>query len=856
MAIIQISKIQQRSGNLVDLPQLDEAQLGWANDAKRLFIGATGNTTTNVENVEVLTSYSTISFSQVEGSDGSNVNISNVTPGQILAYDSDINSWINTGGNTDVPNSPGSGIPIHLGTVSNVKMAGGATGYILETDGAGNLSWTSKGTLRTSIIGLSNATPVVMTVANTTPYTNGLEITITGANTSNSNIVNGQTFYVQVDANFTASNTTVGSGNVSLFTSSDLAPANAVVGTGLNTPNTYVLNSGVATASLAGGSASTPGGGNTQIQFNDGGILNGSANLVITGGNTVTLTGNFSASNVAGGNLVTANNITVSNISNLGAVGNVRITGGTAFDVLVTTDGAGNLAWGTIQFNSIYSGTSNVAVALDGNVTTSVGGVANVLTVTGTGANLTGTLSVSSNANVGNLGTGGLITATGNISGGNLISNGIITATGNVTAPNFIGNVVGNISGNLSVNGSNTEVIFNDSGLANANAGFTFNKATGLVSVTGNGTFGNVIGGNLVSATYLSGTLITGAQPNITSTGTLTSISVSGNANIGNFGTAGLITAVGNITGGNISGTLLTGTLVTTSQPNITTVGTLTSLQVSGNITPTADQVYNLGNATNAFKDLYLSGNTIYIGTSTITATNNGVVISTGNATPVTMKPAGANTQIQYNDDGAFGGQNTFTFNELTSTLTANNFIATSTANLGNAGNVKITGGTANYVLQTDGSGNLSWTAQTGGGNSTYGDSNVVTLLGTFGSNSISTTGNITAGNINTKFLLNSVQTGISAAGSDVSTATALGNTINIVTTVTSGTGVKLPSALAGMTVYITNTSANSLIIYPLTGAINSAAANFIQPANSTIHYIASSTTQWYTVGASMAMYT
>jgi hypothetical protein len=33
MAIIQISKIQQRSGNLVDLPQLSEAQLGWANDA-------------------------------------------------------------------------------------------------------------------------------------------------------------------------------------------------------------------------------------------------------------------------------------------------------------------------------------------------------------------------------------------------------------------------------------------------------------------------------------------------------------------------------------------------------------------------------------------------------------------------------------------------------------------------------------------------------------------------------------------------------------------------------------------------------------------------------------------------------
>ena len=33
MAIVQISKIQQRSGNLVNLPQLDEAELGCATDA-------------------------------------------------------------------------------------------------------------------------------------------------------------------------------------------------------------------------------------------------------------------------------------------------------------------------------------------------------------------------------------------------------------------------------------------------------------------------------------------------------------------------------------------------------------------------------------------------------------------------------------------------------------------------------------------------------------------------------------------------------------------------------------------------------------------------------------------------------
>jgi hypothetical protein len=56
MAIIQISKIQTRSGNLVDLPQLDEGEMGFASDQKRLFIGKTVPN----ENIEVLTTYSNI----------------------------------------------------------------------------------------------------------------------------------------------------------------------------------------------------------------------------------------------------------------------------------------------------------------------------------------------------------------------------------------------------------------------------------------------------------------------------------------------------------------------------------------------------------------------------------------------------------------------------------------------------------------------------------------------------------------------------------------------------------------------------------------------------------------------------
>lgn len=312
MAIIQISKIQQRSGNLVDLPQLDEAQFGWANDAKRLFIGAA--TPNPIENVEVLTSYSTISFSQVEGSGNSNVNITTpIQSGQILAYDTSTNSWVNTGGNANAPGNTAqyTGIPIHLGTIANVKIGGGATGYILETDGQGNLNWTSKGTLYTNIVALSNATPIVMTVANTTPYTNGTEITISGVNgTANSN-VNSLNFYVKLANDYPSS------GNVSLFTNPELT-ANSN-GTSLiynNSPNAIATSASSSGAANAGGSVNS-------IQFNSGGTLNGSANFVITGGNIVSLTGSFSATTIAG-SLVTASQ---PNITSLGILTSVSASG-------------------------------------------------------------------------------------------------------------------------------------------------------------------------------------------------------------------------------------------------------------------------------------------------------------------------------------------------------------------------------------------------------------------------------------------------------------------------------------------------------------------------------------------------
>ena len=97
------------------------------------------------------------------------------------------------------------------------------------------------------------------------------------------------------------------------------------------------------------------------------------------------------------------------------------------------------------------------------------------------------------------------------------------------------------------------------------------------------------------------------------------------------------------------------------------------------------------------------------------------------NGAPFSSDPAGQNSQVQYNNAGKFGGSSAFTFDSTLNTVTAFNINASNRANLGSVGNVVITGGTNGYVLQTDGAGVLSWTAQTGGGgggNGTPGGAN------------------------------------------------------------------------------------------------------------------------------------
>lgn len=158
---------------------------------------------------------------------------------------------------------------------------------------------------------------------------------------------------------------------------------------------------------------------------------------------------------------------------------------------------------------------------------------------------------------------------------------------------------------------SNNVVTFNE--LANIRSGNVITTGVIASTLSGNGALltsitGANVTGTVANATYsvsagsstTANTVTDNVQPNITSVGTLSSISVSGNANVG-----GEASVVGNLTlgsgsGGSILGAnsitsnLFIGTLVTGSQPNITAIGTLSSLSVSGNANITTINTNNI----------------------------------------------------------------------------------------------------------------------------------------------------------------------------------------------------------------------------------------------------------------------
>jgi len=296
--------------------------------------------------------------------------------------------------------------------------------------------------------------------------------------------------------------------------------------------------------------------------------------------------------------------------------------------------------------------------------------------------------------------------------------------------------------------------------------------------------------------------------------------------------------------------------------------------------------------------DFVVSNNSINftVQPNDITITPSDVQLTVGlNSIPIA---GGANQQVQYNKDGVLTGNSGLIYTEetqqlsttkiLTTDITATgnvylgntilsnvyivaNTLISSYSDIGDVSNVRIDGGINGYVLQTDGTGNLSWTAQTGGGggNGVPGGSNTQIQYndaGLFGGNvgftfnevtgdvdipgNLIVVGNI-SGNVQTAYLANYATVANSvAAGNIVGTiATAVNVTGNNQSNITS-VGTLTNLTVAGTTtiqqakekVTTIGTGASGTIDFDLlTSAIQLETAN--ATANFTLNFRGNSTT-------------
>ena len=521
--------------------------------------------------------------------------------------------------------------------------------------------------------------------ANTFRFANGANF-VTSAAGSNTQVQFNNNGNFSADSSFTfdSSNALLTVSNLAITTFTNLGDiSNVSILGGINGYFLQTDGEGALTWSPAGnggGGNGTPGGANTQVQYNDDGEFGGDASFTYN-----ELTNTLSASNIIAtqftgtlsGNATRAGTVTTNSQPNITSVG-----------TLTSLAIAGNVTAGNANLGN--SVTANYFVGnINGNATTA------------------GTVTANAQPNITSVGTLTTLGVTGNIT------------AGNVTSTTF----TGNLAGNATTAGTVT---------TNAQPNITSVGTLSTLSVTGNVTAGNVSAttftGNLAGNATTAGTVITAAQPNITSVGTLTSLNVTNTISAGNI-TATIFT-------GNLEGNATTaGTVITNAQPNITSVGPLVSLEVDGNLY--VDTNSYLGNEAQANFFIgdgrYLSNVTVDPNVAVANAnyanfagqafTSNTVlngaqpnITSVGTLTALSVGPGAT----------AFSGNVTIA---NTGTLRVNgnaSFGLSPNINLGTISNVHIGGGFANYYLQTDGVGNLRWAMGSGTGSSPGGANTAV----------------------------------------------------------------------------------------------------------------------------------
>ena len=403
--------------------------------------------------------------------------------------------------------------------------------------------------------------------------------------------------------------------------------------------------------------------------------------------------------------------------------------------------------------------------------------------------NTSSVLTVTGNANVGNLAATGTITATGNVTGNYLLGNGalltgVITSvaninfgTSNVTVTSSGGNITAGVGGTANVLVLSTAGA-NVTGTANITGGIS---TAGAITATGNVT-GSYIFGN---GALLTGVITSVANINlgtsnvtVTSSGGNVSVGIGGTNNVAVFATTGeYITGVLSVTGnanvGNIgaaagvfTGNVTASTFIDSANSNYSLQphlgSTLWDLYIDdwvviqgGTDKLNPKQLWFYGRD-NSFNGSFVAWNDNSIGSSTssdifaITANgqlpNRAFVIDQSNRVGINTTAPSQNFDVNGNArvsaNAIFGNINSVSgILSVTGNANVGNIGATGASITGNAylrrvgniGGVAFTlpsvDGSAGQVLITDGAGVLSWTNNGAGAIPTQlanGTSNVV----------------------------------------------------------------------------------------------------------------------------------